>query len=1636
MGIAGLVGAPAFDASTVEQMGKDFLDGGAGNDTVFGEGGDDVVLGGEGADTLHGDASYLPGALHGADFLDGGAGDDILLAHAGDDRLHGGPGNDSLDGDKGDDSLDGGADNDTLAGGEGADTLIGRGGNDTLAGGEGADNLRGDEGDDVVLGEAGDDVLNGGRGVDQLDGGAGNDTLYGGAGEDVLVGGEGDDLIDGGPGIDIVRGGAGDDTYVLDFGYGRELIEDAEGRNRIRLRAGIAPEDLAAEWTGSTLAINYAFAEDTLSLDMAQFQLAGVDFADGTIWTLKNLLGAAPPVQTQGQAAADVLVAAPHARNELRGLEGDDRLTGAPYDDLLAGGEGADALDGGGGSDTYYFTADETGIDVIADSAQEARAYLDWFYGKLGIDDWQLRSEHGDTYQVEYFGDEGSSFAYFASYEQAVVNHPSGTIAYIEPLAQSAPLVTRDDAGSLAQLTEAGILGNDAVEFGEGVSLEDLTLTVTVNAAEAAAHPDRPWHAGGTLAVRWGSAGFELDVPANDYGYRGGGLPQGFETYRLGEGIETFRFEDGTSYALDEVLRLASLERVVAPFRFGRNSGVRLIASGYGAVTFGDGIRASELTISRDGTDLLLSLADGSVGRIAGWYADPGNLPQLALQFELDPTLDSAAITAAGLVARGTDGSDTLAGLDGFADTLAGGPGDDTLAGGTGADTYRFNRGDGVDTVTDPDAQSSVIEIGPGIAPWELSIGLGSLKLDFGQGDMIHLAGFDPDDPHATPLFAELRFDDGTVMSYDDVLVLGFNLPGTDGEDTITGTALDDALSGGPGNDSLSGGAGNDFLQGGEGEDVLDGGPGDDYLQGDEGNDTYVFGWGSGRDYLSDVTDSQLANSGTADTLALAAGVTAADVTLSRVPDGRMFVSLGAGADRITLDESPGEAAVIERISFADGTLWERAEIEARIVQAPGTPYADSIAGSSGNDAILALAGDDEVYGEGGRDFLAGGAGDDWLDPGVGPSVVAFNAGDGHDSVEDAAGQRLTLSVGGAGTSDIRLTDWGWAFLLQIGADDTLQLSGFEADPQAWPAVTLQLIGADIRTYDFNAVVQAHRAVGSPESWAAAQALEANPLSASTTHALGGAIAYEYAIARNLYAISDAQAQAVLADEEFGSAPQPIAFDGGNRAPAVDQPIPAQVATEDEPFAFTVAPETFSDEDPGDTLVLRADLASGDPLPDWLEFEPSTGVFAGTPGNADVGMLRVRVTALDAAGASASAEFGLTVANVNDAPLAGAAIPAQTLEAGESLVFSLPEGAFEDPDAEDPLALSARLAGGAPLPAWLAFDPGSGSFAATPVDPDIGHWRIDVTATDAAQASATSGFNVIVTAASGATVTGDAGDEVLFGSHGNETLIGRRGDDYLAGLEGDDFLRGGQGADVLQGGAGADTLRAGLGQNLLDGGAGSDLLHGGPGASVLAGGGGDDVIRAGRGADVMLFNRGDGNDTLLADRGADNTLSLGGIRMQDLSLRKNGRDLVLELGAGDSITFRNWYGGRTSLANLQIVTGSSSDYDPDSLDPLLNRRVASFDFLGLVSEFDRARAAQPGLSSWTLAHALADFHLSGSDDAALGGDLAYQYAARGTFEGLSLAAAQDVLRGADLGRHAQALRPLAGLQEGFVTLAA
>ncbi len=216
------------------------------------------------------------------------------------------------------------------------------------------------------------------------------------------------------------------------------------------------------------------------------------------------------------------------------------------------------------------------------------------------------------------------------------------------------------------------------------------------------------------------------------------------------------------------------------------------------------------------------------------------------------------------------------------------------------------------------------------------------------------------------------------------------------------------------------------------------------------------------------------------------------------------------------------------------------------------------------------------------------------------------------------------------------------------------------------------------------------------------------------------------------------------------------------------------------------------------------------------------------------------------------------------------------------------------------------------------------------------------------------------------------------------------------------------------------------GAALFDGGAGDDALWGGDEAEIYLGGQGNDSLTTRGGNDLSLFNKGDGNDMLYSPGGGHKTLSLGGnFSYGDLFLNKSGRNLVFSIGDADQITFVDWYAAApVRLAvNLQVITATMGGFKAGGRDPLSDQNVETFDFSGLIGAFDAARATKPGLHAWSLMGALSNFHLSGSDREAIGGELAYEYGRNSTLAGIGLAAKQAVIADSMFAARAQAFHP-------------
>lgn len=156
-----------------------------------------------------------------------------------------------------------------------------------------------------------------------------------------------------------------------------------------------------------------------------------------------------------------------------------------------------------------------------------------------------------------------------------------------------------------------------------------------------------------------------------------------------------------------------------------------------------------------------------------------------------------------------------------------------------------------------------------------------------------------------------------------------------------------------------------------------------------------------------------------------------------------------------------------------------------------------------------------------------------------------------------------------------------------------------------------------------------------------------DPLSASTAlygdftvDAFGN---WSYNLDNSLAAVQALGAGAVLTDtitvdsiDGTATSTILIMIAGSNDAPQLITALGPQQAKAGELFSLAASETNFTDIDTDDVLTLSAALDGGGALPSWLNFDPATGLFSGTPDVADAGTFTVALTATDAGGDSAA----------------------------------------------------------------------------------------------------------------------------------------------------------------------------------------------------------------------------------------------------------------------------------------------------------------------------------------------------------------------------------------------------------------
>lgn len=1001
-------------------IGSELNDTLTGDDNVnrlFARGGDDTIHGGGGDDVLAG--------WSGDDQINGDDGDDTLIGDADNDTMSGGAGADTYnfqtfsvsgnafghdaitDFDTAEDILDLSpfeienlGDFQSRATDDGSNTVItidadrsitvngvtvseftasnfifadpgtgttGSEDDDVIDGTEDADNIDGLGGDDVINGLGGDDTLYGSAGNDFLDGGAGADSLFGGEDDDGLMGGAGADFIDGGTGVDTVQYSNDPASVTVDLssgtatdGYGdtdslvgieriigsvhSDTLTGNDEDNFISADNGNAGsgDDVIVAGGGN----DYIWGGrgiDTVDggtgLDFMSFSADDVsNFGPGLNFTMAN--DGSMVVTNTGNGEVE---------NSITGIEGvlasrgNDTFLGNDLDNFFNPFFGNDFADGGGGTDTLYFGL-FNGVHVDMEQGTAFRP-TQTFFGTLNFVNFE--NVMGNVNDDTLIGNSGDNV--------------------LEGLDGNDTLRGGDGAdtlhgGSSTVVPLQLFMGSDDLDL-DGIDIADYSYDpAAVSVVLAAGTATDGWGNTDTLISIDGATGSEFadsllgDDRDNVFEGRGGN-----DTITGGLGADGFILSDdgndGAAFGLDVITDFDPSEDYI------------------NVEQFPDIQSVSDLTISQDGLDTLISFDASNTVRLTGVTASA--LSDSNFAFAVSQNLVG---TEADDSLNGGNGNDTIAGLGGN-DFLSGGDGNDVIDGGSGSDRIEGGAGNdnlsgGLDSDWDDfrgDDGDDVINIGPGGSYVEGGAGDDTIT---GTNDWWdHVVGGEGDDtlidPDGSGFLVGGPGNDtisGQAVYLYDPAGAAANLDGVNwdifgdgsrvinsreaedgygdidqlssGTEQVVGSNFDDFIRGSEFRNHFDSYAGNDTLLGLDGDDNFNPGSGNDYIDGGDGWDHLGF-WDLNEDAAGLGTQGVVVNLSSSD-----------------------FDYGGGIALANTVVDNYGDTDSVFNLESINGTRFDDVII--------GAEYHNWLNGSEGNDKIFG--------GDVSGDNLVGGPGNDLLD--------------------------------------------------------------------------------------------------------------------------------------------------------------------------------------------------------------------------------------------------------------------------------------------------------------------------------------------------------------------------------------------------------------------------------------------------------------------------------------------------------------------------------------------------------------------------------------------------------------------------------------------------------------------------------
>ena len=1377
-------------------------------------------------------------------------------------------------------------------GGAGTGTIQGTSGNDTLTG---------TSGNDTISGLGGNDVIAGGAGADTISGDSGSDTLFSGAASpDWTFPYYGlpytPPVLDRGIEVDTVNGGDGDDAVFV--GYG----DNANGGNQ-----SVSGDKLFISFQGATTGIVFDFHLDTQVIGGGTITgFESVSWVEGSNYDDHIDLGQS--VFSSYSPYSD--------RAAVFGMGGNDTLIAGYYTQLLDGGDGSDVLDGRdslylgeldggegddviygpgspnavangqGGNDTIYAGCNShggAGDDVIALSYS---GYIIHASGDDGND--QITGDLG----IEFLeGNDGND----------ILNAGAGD-DFIDG-GSGQDLIT----GGVGNDTLTGGTGNDQFDFSQGDGKDTIT----------------DFAAGDILSID----GYDAAQSVSQVG---------------ADVVVTFSPSDQVTFQNSDVATVQAGLQFAAPTDdtlIGTDNNDYL--QGFGGDDSIEGRGGLDVISGGHGSDVL----DGGDG------ADTIYTDDVSPEFEFPWNGQPYTVP---LMDRGAE-----------IDTVQGGAGDDVIFAGYG---------DNVDGGTE-DYQGDKLFISFQGATSGVTFDFREATQVIGGGtitgieNLSWVEGSNFDDYINASGGSGNGYSDSTTvfgMGGNDTLLAGYYttfLDGGDGNDIVDGRGsqyLQD-VNGGAGDDTLytsefypanaSGYSGNDLIyangyaDGGSGNDtifLISSASGGSWAWGETGDDSIT---GTGKDdYISGNTDDDTLSGGGGD-----------DHFLFTAGDGQDVITDFSSGDTLELTGYTQAQSIVQDgadviVTFSNTDQVRFLSSDVATVQAglvfPSTD--DRIIGTSSNDTLYGYGGNDVLTGAGGADALYGGDGDDTLfSGGNGLEVPDLDTGLEHDLLSGGGGSdHLFIGYGddADGGAD---TDWlhasfaeaptgvmldssqlgtgvtiGGGTIQNIERVDSLTGSAF-ADTfiltnQSYASVFGQAGDDTISVIGDVALVEGGD--GNDEISVTGLNADIDGGAGDDTITVNGSNAYVQAGSGN--DIVESLGGSFLLNG--GDGVNTLSYSHSTTGVVVNLATNQGAGGESLDGFQNVTGSDFADTLTGrtDDNVLHGaggnDTLNGDAGNDTLDGGAGNDTMAGGAGDDIyyVDSASDSVTEASAAGNdTVHADVTYTLgSNVENGILEGTSainLTGNTLAnmlTGNSAANILDGGAGDD-----------MLTGSGGVDTFV-YRTGGGRDVIT--DFTAGE-AINIYGYTAAQSVVQSGVNVVVTLASGNTITvnnstvanvsaalhfqtsggGGGTPGTITGTSGADTLNGTSAADTINGLGGNDTLNGSGGNDILDGGTGNDTMRGGTGNDIfyvdstsdvvteLSGqgsdevrstvsytlgsnleratalGSGAINLTGNTLANTLTGNSGANIIKGNGGADTI--KGGLGNDTLSGGSGVD-----------------------------------------------------------------------------------------------------------------------------------------------------------------------